>query len=82
MSVYAIAVCDICGKEKRSPVNHPSDSTYWKQYGGRRPNGWEYHQSHSGDSAGSVLFCDDCEEKVAVGTEKVAVSMIKEAANG
>lgn len=76
MSVYAMAVCDVCGKEKRSPVNHPADSTYWKQFGGRRPNGWEYHMSHKGETAASVLFCDECEEKVSDGVDQVVRQMV------
>lgn len=65
MSVYAIAICDICGNEKRSPVNHVSDRAYWERDNGRRPVGWQYHMAHSGDSAASVLFCDKCEKQLA-----------------
>lgn len=76
MSVYAVAECDVCGDINRYPVNHPSESSYWTQSGGRRPVGWEYHMSHDGDSAKSVLFCKLCEAKVIAASEEKAKEMI------
>lgn len=76
MSTYALAICEICGNERRDPVNHENDPTYWHQVGGRRPKGWQYHMSHSGDSARSVLFCDKCEEEVADAVEEKVQEMI------
>lgn len=76
MSVYAIARCDVCGAEKSSPVNHINESAYWHKLGGRRPIGWEYHRAHTGDSAASVLFCDECEAEVEKGTDKKVKEMI------
>lgn len=76
MSVYAMAVCDVCGKEKRSPTAHVNDADYWKQHGGSRPNGWEYHMAHDGDSAASVLFCDKCEAEVSKGAEQKVKELI------
>lgn len=79
MSVYAMAVCDLCKNEQRSPVAHVSDSAYWWQIGGRRPIGWEYHMSHEGDNAQSILFCDECEEKIKEKAQEKVKLMIKEA---